>query len=100
MGIELDLFFVWGSKLTSLLCAGRKLIGFNLCGWSKLTSFERGGSKSTWFQCGDQNSLGVCVEVENDLVLLSRSKLNWFLSRFLCRGIKIDMNLEWRSKLT
>ena len=86
---------------------GRKALGgvstelnFVLCGWSKLTSFERGGSKSTWFQCGDQNSLGVCVEVENDLVLLSRSKLNWFLSRFLCRGIKIDMNLEWRSKLT
>ena len=30
VGIELDLFFVRGSKSTSALCAGRKLLGYNL----------------------------------------------------------------------
>ena len=47
MGIEIDLVFVLGSKLTLFLCAGRnymvlmyrsKLTWF-LCGWSKLTCF-------------------------------------------------------------
>ena len=29
VGIRVDLFFVWGLKSTSVLCAGQKLLGFN-----------------------------------------------------------------------
>ena len=62
VGIELDSFFVRGPKSTSVLCACRKLFGFNLwievdlilsvgtevdlifvCG-PKMTSFQCGGS--------------------------------------------------------
>ena len=57
--IETDLIFVWGSKLTSFMCAVRKLLGFNLCGWSKLTWFLYAGSKS----------LG-CSVIEIDLVFV------------------------------
>ena len=41
------------------------------------------GSELTW----------VCVGVENDLFLVSGSKIGWFV----CRGIQINLILEWVS---
>ena len=43
-------------------------------------------SELTLFLCGGRKRLG----------FVSGSKSTWFL----CRGIKIDLNLEWGSKLT
>ena len=44
-----------------------------------------------WFRCRDQNWLGLCVAVKKNLFLVSGSKL----SRFLCRGIEIDLIGGW-----
>ena len=45
----------------------------------------------TWFQCLVRNWPGFCVGTEKYLVLVSGSKLAWFL----CRGIEIDLTLDW-----
>ena len=67
-GIELDLFLVRGSKSTSVLCAGRKLLGFNL--WIQIDLvFIVGieidlvcvcGPKMTSFWCGDRLTYFLC----------------------------------------
>ena len=61
------LFLVWALNLTSFSC-----------GWSKLTWFQCRGSNLIWFRCLDRNWLGFCVGVENDMGLVSGSKLTWF----------------------
>ena len=68
--IETDLIFVWGSKLTSFMCAVRKLLGFNLCGWSKLTWFLYAGSKSLGYSVGIEIYLVLVWVVEIYLILV------------------------------
>ena len=75
MGGPKGLDFSVGMKLT-----------WSLCGWSKMTSLQCGGSVLICF----------FVTVENDLVSASGSKL----TGLLCRGIAIDLMLDWTSKLT
>ena len=55
-----------------------------LCGLSELTEFQR---------LVDPHCFGFGVTVENDLFLASGSKVTVF---FVCRGIDIDLILEWR----
>ena len=75
MGIEIDLVFVWVDEI-DLMSA-----------WEiKIDLISVKGSKLTWFLCGGRKFLGLRTWIE----------INWFG----CRGIKIDLNLEWGSKLT
>ena len=95
--MELGLFLVRGSKSTSVLCAGRKLLSFNtwieiglvfrvgieielvfVCG-AKMTCFKCGDlltwflcgwSKLTWFLYSGRKSLGFSVNIELDLFFL------------------------------
>ena len=74
--MEPDLVFVRGSKSTSVLCTGRKLVGFNL--WVEIDLiFSMGidialffvyGPKLTCFLCGDRVTSFLC----------GWSKLTWF----------------------
>ena len=50
----------------------------------------------TSLQCGGSVLICFFVTVENDLVSASGSKL----TGLLCRGIAIDLMLDWTSKLT
>ena len=86
-----------GSKSTSVLCTGRKLLGFNLwiefdllfsvgigidlvfvcgpkmtCFWcgDRLTSFLCGWSKLAWFLYAGRKSLGFNVNIEHDFVFV------------------------------
>ena len=77
MGVEIDMVFVRGSKLTSFLCAGRKLLGFSLLieidlvlsvGIEVDLDFVC-GPKITCFYCGDRLTCFLC----------GWSKLAWFL---------------------
>ena len=62
------LVLVWAWKLT-----------WFLPGWSILTWFQCGGSNLIWFQFRDRNQFVWCLGVENDLVLVSGSKVTWSL---------------------
>ena len=78
--VKIDLVSVLGIELdVTSFSVGMKLIGL-LCGWSILTRF----------QCRGGIDLGFCVAVENELFLVSGSKLTWFL----CKDIEIDLILE------
>ena len=100
-----------GSKSTSVLCTGRKLLGFNLwieidlvlvCG-PKMTSFQVWGSievvlcgwsKLTWFLYGGRISLRFSVSIELDFVFVRVVELDLLpvcgsdLTWFWCGGRK------------
>ena len=65
-----------------------------LCGWSRKTSFQCGGSELTWFQCTEQNGLA----------FVRGSKKSWFRVwteikyGFLTKGVESNPFLEWGSK--
>ena len=50
----------------------------------------------TELQCRERNWVGFYVEEKNDFFLVFGSKI----IRLLCRGMDIDLILQWRSKLT
>ena len=76
--VEVDLVFVCWTEITWFYLVWASNLTSFLCGWSKLTWFQCRGSNLTWFQCRDQDWLGFGVGVENDLVLVFRSKWTWF----------------------
>ena len=125
VGMKLIWFLPGWWQLSCFLNAGRKSLAYVIVRAWKLTCILRGWSKLTWLQCGGSNLIlpqcrmnwiwlcglseltefqrlvdphcfGFGVTVENDLFLASGSKLNGIL----CRGIEIDLILEWGSKLT
>ena len=118
-GIEFDLFFVRGSKLTSLLSAGRNYVflmhgsklAWLLCAGRKLRAssvgidwlgccvgdrnrldFSVGDQNWLWFQFRDRNWLGFCVGIETDLSLAR-------VSNFLCWGSKLILLCSGRWSL-
>ena len=130
--VEINLIFVWGIEFDLVLVLGSKVTWF-LCGGSKLTVCEpklicfECDDGLTWFLCGwwwskltlfldvGRKSLGVCVSIKIDLVLLRWSILTWFqcggwnLTWFqfrdrnwfvLCLGVENDLVLVSGSNLT
>ena len=101
--VEVDLVFVCWTEITWFYLVWASNLTSFLCGWSKLTWFQCRGSNLTWFQCRDQDWLGFGVGVENDLVLVFRSKWTWFYygdqNRLVfCAGIGIDLVFGWGRK--
>ena len=103
MWTSIDLVFVWVAEIDLVLYAGRKLRGFSvsieidfvfvwvaeidlISMWGiELDLISVQGLELTWFLCEDRN----------DLVLVL-SKSTWLS----CRGIKIDLNINWGPRLT
>ena len=83
MRAENYLLLVWASKLTWFLY-GRSKLTWVLYSWSKLT----------WFQCRDRNWLVSFVAVENDLILVPRSKLTRFFVSGHRNRLDIRMGIE------
>ena len=101
LAVEKDLFLVYELKFTRFWCRGIEIHLTSDWG-SKLTWFQRWGRNQLGFYAGYRTSLDfslrIAIElvicgVQNDLVLVSESKLIWLL----CRGINTDLNLEWGS---
>ena len=112
--VEIYLVFERGAKITCFQCEHANWISFSVSGpnWLDFSVRDRtwldssvawngfgccvGGRKLINFSVVDRHWFGFGVAVENDLLLASGSKLNGIL----CRGIEIDLILEWGSKLT
>ena len=104
-GIEISLIvasgshmtcFVPGSESTSVLCAGRRLLGFHLLievdfvfsGGIEIDMVFVCGQKTTWYLCGDRltsflcgwsERLRFCMVAENHLVSVGASNLTSYL---------------------
>ena len=88
--IEIGLISVMGRNWLDFCVGDRNAPVFVLV--VEIESISVWGSNLTWILCRDRNWLG-CVGVGKYLVLVSGLKLGWFL----CRGIEIDLVIEWGS---
>ena len=73
--IEIDLFLVGGSKLTSLFCAGRKIL---FCVRGSIDLVSASVLKLTWFLYSCRKLLGFSLRIRIDLI----SVWGWNLAQF------------------
>ena len=109
---RIDLISVWRSNLTWIQCRMKYI--WLLCGWSKMTSFQCGGSALIWLFCCRQKWLGFSVRFKLDLLFVPGStstsvlyvgrKLLGFnlwikMHLFFSMGIEIDLVFVFGPKI-